>query len=251
VKGKNGMIRMIRVFVLIGLLGVQMQAGEWNYRIRSPLLGTLGTLHFTKSEKGHSYRIEGEAESAGLVKALWGNRKERYLSEGKIVKGKLHSRTFLIERKSRKKEEQIRYSIESAKHRIVKSRIRRKKGQAEEKSRKVLSYFSTDDLATLYFNLFPLRLAPGRELEAWAAGAEKIGGRVTVRIPTAKEAQEERKRLGVGPESSIVYLIAKEKLFGKAERKIVAALDREGIVQKAYLIAVPVVGKIYLERRPR
>ncbi|WP_292661036.1 DUF3108 domain-containing protein [Nitratifractor sp.] len=242
---------MLRVLLLIVVLGVGMQAGEWNYRIRSPLLGTLGILHFTKTEKGRHYRIVGEARSAGLVKVLWGNRQERYLSEGKIVKGKLHSRTFLIERKSRKKEEQVRYSIDSVKHRIVKSRIRRKKGRAEEKSRKVLTYFSTDDLATLYFNLFPPRLAAGKELEAWAAGAEKIGGRVTVRIPTVKEAQEERKKLGVGPESGIVYLIAKKKLFGKAGRKIVAALDRDGIVQKAYLIAVPVVGKIYLERQPR
>ncbi len=237
---------MKKILLLLSISLLFVRAEEWVYRARSPLLGELGTLKLQRIEEAGRYRIQGEAKSAGIVKTLSGNRRERYRSEGKIVAGKYRPECFVIERRSKKKDETLRYLFDDKTKHIQKERVRRKKGKVEKKV-KTLKYWAPDDLATLFFNVLP----PVGGKGPWdypAAGAEKIDGIVSVRVPDPVKARKERKELGVPDNSRIVYLYSKKKLLGKKNRRIVAAFDSQGNLQKAYLIAVPVVGKIYVER---
>jgi len=238
---------MKRIAVMILMISTLLSA-EWIYRVSSPLMGELGVIRLDKKVQGKRYRITGEAQSRGIVKMLSGNRKEQYLSEGEVVNGRLRSEHFKIIRRTKKKKEIIDYRIDRNSHKITKRKIRWKHGKLDKNSTETLSYFTDDDLATLYFNSLPPKFGAGEEADLLAAGAEKIDGRVTIRVPDSATAARERKRLGVGSGTPMAYLLSKKKLLGKKNRKIVVAFDAAGNLQKAYLVAIPVVGEITVER---
>lgn len=238
---------IVRLVVLLS----SMLTAEWIYTVRSPIVGELGTIRLDKRVEGKRYVIKGSAVTAGLVKTLSGHRRERYLSEGSVAGGRYRSEHFRIERKSDKKREIVDYRIDDKSRKITKHKVRWKRGKLDRNSTETLKYFTDDDLATLYFNLLPPAFDPGKSRSALAAGAEKIDGWVTVYVPDPAQADKERKHLGVGNGSTIVYLLSKKELLGKKNRKIVAAFDAEGILSKAYLVAIPIVGEIYIERVKR
>jgi len=238
-----------KIAVVIALLLVTLLwSDEEHYRIYSPLVGEIGELRMKKMERGSSYRIEAKATSRGIVKMLTGGRWERYLSEGRVEGKTLHSQHFLIERHSRKKRENVAYTLDAKTKKIFKVKIRYKKGKIEKRDSKNLKYFADQDPLSLYYNALPPDFGTSKQREYLLAGAEKTDGRIVLRLPNSQEAAKERRELGVPAEERIVYLIAPGKLEGKTNRKIVAAFDTDGRLRKAYLDAIPVVGRIYLER---
>ncbi len=90
--------------------------------------------------------------------------------------------------------------------------------------------------------------SPGKR-DYVAVGAEKIKGRITVEIPNSSRAKKERKLLKVPDSMRIIHIISKEEIDGKRNRKVIFAVDKNGVIHKGYFEAVPVVGKIYVELR--
>ncbi|WP_457606154.1 hypothetical protein [Nitratifractor sp.] len=237
---------IMRMWIVSLLLAMTADA-EWSYRVRSPIVGKLGTIQLSKSERNGRYRIEGRAVTEGIARMLTGNREEHYLSEGRIDGGHYRTEIFRIDRKHHGKKERIDYRVDEEKQKVYKSRIRWKKGKKRVKKLQTLDYFAPGDLAALFFDRLPPERSSGAE-ELLAIGAEKIGGKVTIVVPEEREAAKERRKLGVGEEEKIVYILSPAKIGGKKNRKIVMAFDRDGILHKAYLIAIPIVGEIDVER---
>jgi len=133
---------------------------------------------------------------------------------------------------------------------VIKRKQRWKKGKKPKDRSKPLPYFTENDLATLYANTVPLILkAPsGSRWSLKAVGAEKVKGTVQILKPEAKEAQRLRKKLGVGKKYTIVVLSSREKILGKRNRKLIMAIDPEGVLYRAYAVALPVVGEIWIKR---
>ena len=239
--------RIIRGILMITL----MSWGEsWSFKVTGGLLGKLGDITVSKIQDAHRYRIDAQAITRGVAARLTGDRKEYYRSEGVVQKGKLKVRTFQMRRLTKKKKQIYTYRVDPVKKRVIKRKERWKKGKKTKDYTKTLPYFSENDLATLYTNMVPLILKapPGSRWSLKAVGAEKVKGTVQILKPEAKEAQRLRKKLGVGKKYTIVVLSSREKILGKRNRKLIMAIDPEGVLYRAYAVALPVVGEIWIKR---
>ncbi|WP_456393924.1 DUF3108 domain-containing protein [Nitratifractor sp.] len=242
-----------RTIALILLGSLSIWAESWHYRIASPLMGTLGDISIDKKLSGDRYRIDVEVKTKGIAAVLTGKRREHYRSEGVVRHGKLKSRTLRMERRTKKKRQIDTYIIDSAKRKVVKKRLRWKKGKLDSNRSKTLPYFSQEDLLTLYFNIAP-KLLKEKEKSHWeilAVGAEKIKGRVIMDRLRGKEAQKARRDLKVEADRIIVVFHSPQKIAGKRNRRFTVAIDPEGIPEKIRFVAIPVVGVIIVERRGR
>jgi hypothetical protein len=240
--------------VVLGLVLVSLaMGGEWRYRVYSPVLGILGTIRVNRSESATGYRVDAEARTRGVAALLTGGRTERYRSEGVVKEGRWYCRHFRIRRKMKGKRQIDDYRIDPKTQKVTKEKIRRKEGKPERRRRKNLSYFTEEDLATLYRNEVPrhLTMPPGSGETYRAVGAEKAGGKVTLRRASDARASAERKRLEVGEDATILLVASPGKILGKRNRTMVMAVDREGVLLKARLTAIPVVGEIFVERVPK
>lgn len=234
--------------LILGCLAVMsLEAASWEYRISSPLFGTLGRVQIRETQlPKRGYRIEAEAKTRGIAATLTRHRRWQVLSEGKVVQGLRRSRHYRYLTEDRKKKRVHDYRIDPAHKRVVKSNREWKKGRLKKDEQVKLPYYVERDLATLLFDLLshPQNLKSGRYR---AVGAEKNGGWVTLTVPKEKEAVSERSRLGVGSQDRIVYILVPKK--GKKARKIVAAVTPHGELDAAYTVAVPVIGVLYMKRR--
>jgi hypothetical protein len=238
---------LFKLFLVVGLLFMTLEAKVWDYRISSPLFGTLGSVHIRESNtpKG-GYRIEAEAKTRGIAATLTRHRRWHILSEG-IWRGQRRvSRHYRFMEEDKKKKKIHDYSIDPVHRKVLKSAQEWKRGELKKKERVNLPCYSEEDPAALLFNLLshPQLLKSGRYR---VVGAEKNGGYVTVTLPDPKRAASERSRLGVGKQERIVYVIIPRKK--KGSRRIVAALSPEGELDAAYTVAVPVIGVLYMKRR--
>jgi len=243
-------MRMGRVAMVIAAVAVLGWGNSWNYRVSSGLLGKLGSISVSKTQDAGHYRIDAKAITRGVAAMLTGDRKEYYRSEGIIDRGTLRVRHFQVQRSMKKKRQIDSYRVDPIKKKIYKRKQRWKKGKKVKDRTKILSYFSENDLATLYANMIPvvLKAAPGTQWSFKVLGAEKIRGTLRVIKPSVREAKRLRKKLGVGKEYTIVILTSPEKILGKRNRKLTLAIDPKGVLYRAHLVALPVVGEIWIKR---
>ena len=244
-------MRRVALFFLLILFSAILHAKEYRYRVRSPLLGELGTIRVEQKISGSQYRIEGNATTKGIAAFLTGHRREAYLSEGTIVRGNHRSRHFRVERWMKKKHQIDDYRFDFAKRKILKRKLRWKKGCLDHNVSKALDYFSPVDLMALYPNVAAQTkgFCGPWSRSYLAAGAEKVKGRVVVRIPTAQEAEEIRREMHLPAGLGKIFVVGSaEKILGKRNRRLEMAIDAQGVLRKARLVALPVVGEIFVER---
>ena len=240
---------MGRVVLMAGF-GFLHLWGGWNYRIVSPLMGTLGTIAINKSESKKRYIIRVEVRTKGIAGVLTGKRRENYRSEGVREERILKSRLLYLERKTNRKRQIDEYRIDPVKKQVVKQRMRWKNGHPDRNSSKTLPFYSQEDLLTLTFNVFPkvLKEKSKKHWEILAVGAEKIKGKIMIDRLAGSLAEKEKKRLKAGAEDTMVVLSSPEKIGGKKNRRFVVAVDRQGIPRKLRFVAIPLVGEIFVER---
>ena len=233
------------LFLFVAASGLSADDG-WEYRVSSPLFGTLGKVTMRERRKGQSYHIIAKAETRGIAATLTRHRKYRVESKGIYRKGRRSSRHYRYEVSDRKKKKIDEYRIDPRAKKVIKTSRRWKKGVEEKKKEHPLDYFADRDLASLFYDLVTVPDAI-RSGEYLAVGAEKSHGRVRFLLPDPRQAEKERKRLQAGPRSRILYILVPKK-EGKT-RKIVAAISPKGKLESAYTVAVPVVGVLYMKPR--
>jgi hypothetical protein len=222
-----------------------VKAAEWVYRVESPLLGRLGTLKIYSEEYPSSYRILAEAKTEGIAAVMTKQRREKYLSEGERKENRYMARHFLIDRTSGTRHETDEYMWKIPGDKVTKHRLKWKKGVIERNSTGILPYYSDEDPASLYHNAVSDIADVVRGVKEYAViGAEKAGGTVRIIRPDHPEEESARKHLGAGRDLHIVYIVSPGRILGRKNRKLVLAVDGDGVVHKAGLSEVPVVGEI-------
>jgi len=198
--------------------------------VDSPLFGRLGSLSVKKEENLSAYRIIVEAKTEGIASALTHHRTERYLSEGEHRGGIYRTRRFRIERRSDRKRQIDEYLWDFSRRQVLKRKLRWKKGTL-----------------ALYHNAVRGESLPGGTVqEYWAVGAEKAGGKIRIVTPSPGGQEREKRRLDVGKETGILYVVSPGRILGRKNRRLILAVDAEGVVRKAALSAIPVVGEIFV-----
>ena len=241
---------MIKILVILSLAGSIGWGEILDYRVRSPLMGTLGTIHIDRKVSGTRYRMDVDVKSRGIAAVLTGHRREHYRSEGDMARGRMLSRHLVLDRRTDSKRKIDDYRIDTQKRKVVKHRTQWRKGKKEQENNQVLPYYTREDLLTLYFNAMPrIRDAQGQKhWEILAVGAEKIKGKVIIDRLSGAAAQKARDGLDVGKNTPVIVLHSPQKIAGKRNRSFTAALDSEGLPTKIRFVAIPVVGEILIER---
>ena len=231
------------MFLVVAMFG---SVKQWDYVLKSPLVGEIGKASIIKEIRNKHYTIKIYAQSEGIVKFLTGRAKYMILSKGVVSHNDyLQSHLFHIQKRSSKKSENIDYKFNYSQKIITKYKIEWKRGKLDKNITKRLKFFTTFDLANIYFNIVS---KASKNASYLAAGAEKVGGKIFIQIPSKDIADKERDILNVSKDTKIVYIVVPKKLKGKSNRKVVIAISKDGMFEKAYTVAVPVVGKIYIER---
>jgi hypothetical protein len=213
-------------------------------------MGRLGTIEIDKRVGKGAYRIDVEVRTQGIASMLTGNRKEQYRSEGSVKQGLLKSRHLRLERRSGEKRQIDDYRIDIRHEKVIKHRLRWKKGRLDTNTTTSLPYFSREDLLTLYFNSIG-SILHAKEKTHWelqAVGAEKIKGKIVIDRLVGRAAAEARKDLEVMQESPVLVFYSPQKIAGKRNRRFTVAIDQKGLPRRIRFVAIPVVGEILVER---
>lgn len=237
------------IFFVIFLVSVgQAKVLDATYSVSYGIFGQFGISEAHLKTSGSSYVIEVSARTTGIVKKLSRNRQEKYISKGHIVNGILISDSLRMIRSYGDKYSEKVYRTDHRRKKVTKTYMAKKKGKKYKSETGELSFYSQDDLLTLYFNL-PKRidLSKAGSYELRAIGAEKQDGQVKIVIPDGKRYTDYVKTLGKG---DFWYLtaIVHQKIFTSTQGELMIAMDRNGIAQKAVLKDLVLFGDLVAER---
>jgi len=216
-----------------------------DYDVSYGIFGRVGTAKARLEKKGGAYKIDISLAATGLAKKLSGNRMERHISKGHIIKGVLVSDSYEVIRSYRDTRVVKSYMIDHKHHKVRKHYRKYKHGNLADEQKETLSFYSADDLLTLYFNLD--RLLPDKHKAGTyafrAVGAEKQQGRVTIVIPPAKALRGYKEDLGEGA-AWYATAIIHQKIFMSKEGRLQLAVGKDGITQTALLKDLILFGDI-------
>ena len=209
---------------------------EISFGIFGKVGGALAHLHTDKN----SYGIEIEGEATGLAKNMSGGRKEIHTSKGSLKNGLFISNTYQVTKLYKGKKSQKRYSINHKTKKVTKKYIKSQNGKTFYTNQRVLAFYSTNDLLTLYFNI--ASLITNREKQAiynfQAVGAEKQNGVVKIVVPALSQ------KANYWNISAIIH----QKIFASNQGELQLYIDKDGITQKAILKDVLLFGDITVKR---
>ncbi|WP_457744673.1 DUF3108 domain-containing protein [Sulfurimonas sp.] len=165
--------------LLSSLLLAQKTVEKVKFDSAISLYGKVGdvTLVFEQDLQKKWYRIEASSAPTGLVKILSGNRRDTFISEGKIVNGVYKPQRFIKKSRRYKHKEEVVYSFDYKKRTVVKIvskeeqvthktydfknfKIIKKIETKKKHSRKKIAFVPNDYLS-LYLNLVHHNLHKG------------------------------------------------------------------------------------------
>lgn len=226
-----------------------MNASEYKYEVISPLMGKLGTININTNIKDNTYEVKAKAVTEGMAAFLTKHRQESYISKGHGKKSNYITDLFKITRNMKNKKEIDKYIFEHNSSIVLKHRLRWKHNHLKKDDTKPLKYHTDKDLAAVYLNIIPVLSGTfGVKKSFMVAGADKIGGNIIVYTPSKERAKKELDKLEL-ESGNIVIVTTNGEIFGKKGREMIMAIDNNGVMKKAWLEAVPVVGVIYVQRK--
>ncbi len=240
-------VKKLFLFIFIVTAGF-LGASEYRYEVVSPLLGKLGMITVSSVTKNGTYEVHAKAVTDGMAAFLTKNRKEHYISQGHSEKSEYLTDSFKVTRKMKDKKEIDEYIFDHNRSTVLKRRLRWKHNHLKKDDTKTLKYPTDIDLTAIYLNVIP-KLAGtfGVKKSFMAAGADKIGGSVIIYTPEKARADKELKKLDL-TSGNIIIVTTDGKIFDKKGRELIMAVDNNGVMQKAWLEAIPVVGTLYVKR---
>lgn len=243
---------IITVLGLMGMLSSLLSAETLraSYDVSYGIFGEIGTAKAQLQKGDGRYRIDIRLAATGLAATLSGNRKEFHHSEGHMEQWVLVSDLYRVIREYRNTRVVKEYRIDH-KHKKVKKLYRKyKKDTLVDTQKKVLDFYASNDLLSLYFNLD--KLIPDKHKEGTyvfsAVGAEKQQGRVTVILPPASKIAQYRHDLHVDA-AWYATAIIHQKIFMSKEGRLELAVGKDGITRAALLKDLILFGDIYAFRK--
>jgi len=235
--------------IVLCLTALPAKTLKADYDVAYGIVGKIGEAHAKMESDGKTYTIDIRMAATGLAAVLSGNRKEHHRSVGHVENGLFVSDRYEVVRRYRDIRVVKTYSIDHRRKRVLKSYQKYRGGILVTQEKKRLGFYSRNDLLTLYFNLD--RLLPDKHragtYQFRAVGAEKQKGKVTVILPTRKEAKVYASKLGSGA-AWYATAIIHQKIFTSKEGHLQLAVGKDGIADKALLEDLILFGDITATR---
>ena len=236
-------------FIIVGIV-TRAETIKASYQVSYGVFGQIGTAKAVLTKEDAHYTIDIALAATGVAKVLSGGRKEKHHSEGIIKDGILISHLYEVIKEYRSIKIIKRYVIDSSQHKVYKTYLKYKHHTLIKKEQKILNFFTTDDLLTLYFNLDKQIIDKhhaGRYI-FHAVGAEKQQGKVSVIIPDANALLDYMNDLGKGA-AWYATVVIHQKIFMSKEGRLELAVGKDGITQKALLKDLILFGDIRAVRK--
>ena len=216
-----------------------------DYNVSYGIFGKIGVAKAILEKKPTSYLIDIKLEATGLAKLLSGGREEHHISQGHIVNGLMISDLYQVIKSHGDIVVNKEYWVDHKQKKIKKKYKKYKQGQLVSDRTSYLTFYSKDDLLTLYFNL-DSAIKNKKQSNTYlfkAVGAERQDGKVSVYIPKEDELRFYKKELG---ETSQWYatVIIHQQIFSSKEGRLMLGVAKDGITNKAVLKDVIFFGDI-------
>lgn len=231
---------ILMALILIGTVGAKSLV----YRVKAPLFGTIGkvTIDYSSSKK---YQIRAHMQTLGFAKTLSGDRIESYSSSGFVENGVYKAKEFKQNVTYKDKRIHLSYTFRYAAKKIYKTRIKWKDNKVLSSTKHDLSYFTFNDLFSVYHNIVK-RFNGGRmagEYEMKVAGMEAHNGILHITIPPIATQQKETKELGVR-DAWIFHVVTYRKILGSKNGEIIFAVGEDGIAKAVRVLNTSYVSHV-------
>lgn len=249
---------ILTLILLLTSIFAQNKTITATYNVTYGIIGQLGEAT-TKLEivDNKKYKIEVHAYATGIAKVLSFGKEERYLSYGTIENNKLIPSKFIKETQSSYKKRVKEFTFDYKKQIVT---IHESKKELKttydmnleptEKWEEQLfdyksSYFSNNDLLSLFFNLshFIPNFNQGQTYDLKAVGANKKDGVINILIPKDKAYEELSESLAPNKGRRFIAYINQE-IFSSSRGELLISLNKEGFCNKAVLKDVLIFGDI-------
>lgn len=208
-----------------------------SYRVGYGFFKELGWAQATLKLKNDDYKIEIFANTVGLAKFFSQNRREHYLSEGKVVNGTLVPHRFVQQKMWSRYDDRTTYLFDHKNRAVKKIKQRFEDGIAIENQESANDYYADNDILTLYFNISSEigLIRQGRSKVYYAVGANKKDGRVDVLRPDGEKLDELMESLeGRGSDLRVIVRI-NQKIFSSENGELFLLFSKEHECTKAIL----------------
>jgi hypothetical protein len=216
-----------------------------DYKVSYGIIGQIGKAKAVLKKGKTHYEIDIRLAATGLAKVLSGGRKERHISKGHIEHGLMVSDLYQVIKSHGSTVVNKEYHIDHKHKRVTKIYKKYKKGKLVSREKSTLDFYAKNDLLTLYFNLDSAIRDKHRPhtYVFKAVGAERQQGKVTVIIPPKNKLPWYKKELGTDA-AWYATAIIHQKIFSSKEGRLLLAIGKDGITNKAVLKDVIFFGDI-------
>jgi len=214
------------------------------YDIYYGFFGSVGEATASLSVEDGTYKIKIRAKATGLAKVLSRNRVETFESTG-IVKDDILIPQIFLSRKTREGKVDIKrylFDYEKKEVNLLTTRIR---GDKKSDTKKVMPFFSHNDILTLFFNLKHIlgkNFETKEEIKLIAIGTSDKNGKIDVRSILNKEHQEVSKLLDAS--NHILAVVLNQRIFASQKGEMFLNINDDGICTSALLKDVVMFGDI-------
>ena len=226
------------------LLSSALMAQTLHYKVKAPIFGKIGDVTINYSS-GSTYSIDAHVTTSGFAKKLSGNRVERYHSEGMVVNNIYKAKHFKQNFTYKNKRGLLKYDFDYASRVIMKTRKKWVGSNLVYEKIRPLEFFTHNDLFSVYHNIVvQLRDKPSGIYTLKAAGMEKVGGNLTIKIPPKSVQRKEAKSLGLSGNLWVFHIITHRKIMKSSNGEIIFAVGSDGIARGVRVLNTAYVSHI-------
>lgn len=240
---------IVKFFILFFALASSLISSEISaaYKVTFGIFGQIGLAHTTLHIEKKKYKIKVHARTTGIAKFLSGERKEWYISSGKVDQNGILVPDFYqktVQRYSHKDGEQIQKKdtkkyIFSHKAKKVYVEQTKQRGESVKFEEKELDYYAANDLLSIFFNF--KKMLPSLEVKIpsvfYAVGASKIDGRIDI-LPLKRDSELAWR------DGHLMKAVINDDIFASDKGELLINLRDDGLCQQAILKDVLFFGDI-------
>jgi len=238
----RSVLRTNTIFILFLLLFISSFAEgktiEADYSVEFGFMGQVGKVHAVLNSDEKHYRIDANVSALGIAKAVTSNLKERHISKGDVVNGKLVTHMYQMIKSYGEYTSTTIYRVDHKKKRVTRQYKKWKYDKLVTDRKAKLDYYGKDDMMTLFLNLHKHindKQNP-KKFRFIAVGADRKNGRVDVSIPSQNSLKKIKDLVGEGKTGEwFTTVIMHRKLYQSKKGELDVRIGQEGLVEKAVL----------------
>ncbi len=238
---------MIKFFISLLLIISNTTASDYllssKYKISYGYFGTIGKATADLVVEKGTYKIKVKAQTTGLVKVLTRSRIEVYESTGIVKNGLFIPDVFIESKKRGDKIDTKRYIFDHKKN-IIYLFSSKDREDSEESERKLLPYYTENDLLSLFFNLkhyLNKNQKVAKNVSLIAVGANRKSGKIDV---TSIDKENKEILEFFKDPNNLFSVVLNQRIFASKKGEMFIDLNDEGICTSAVLKDVIMFGDI-------